>query len=77
MGKLINIATVGIFALLLYFIIDYITGQITEKVDIGSLAPTVKYYMCRFGVFEAVNIYVSLLIGSWFANKIIVYLSQA
>jgi len=77
MGKLVNLATVLVFAALLYFVIDFIMGQIATKVDMNSLAPNIKYYLCTLGIFEALNIFISLFIASWFTNKIINYLSQA
>ena len=67
--------TVSIFAVILYFMIDFIMGQISNSIDISTLAPNVKYYLCRFGIFQAVNIYVSLLVASWFSNKLIEYVS--
>jgi len=75
MDTLIKAATVAIFAVLLYFVIDYIVGNISNAIDVNSIAPTIKYYMCRLGIFDAVNIFVSLLIASWFTNKLLNYLS--
>ncbi len=68
-------ATLAIFAVILYFIIDFIIGEIANAVDISTLAPNIKYYLCRLGIFKAINIYVSLLIASWFTNKMLDYLS--
>jgi len=75
MDTLVKALTVAIFAALLYFVIDYIVGKISNAIDINSLAPTIKYYMCRLGIFDAVNIFVSLMIAGWFTNKILNYLS--
>jgi len=75
MSVVVKFLTVAIFAGLLYIIISFIMAKIAGAIDINTIAPTVRYYLCRFGIFQAVNIYVSLLIASWFTNKILEYFS--
>lgn len=75
MDLLARYATLALFAVVLYFIIDFIMGQIANAIDLSTLAPTVKYYLCRLGIFTAINTYVSLLVASWFTNKLLEYLS--
>ena len=74
-GLIVKIATVFIFAGLLYFIIDYIVGELKSQINIGSIAPNVQYFLCVFGVFNAINVFISLFIAGWFTNKILNYLS--
>lgn len=74
MDVVVKLITVSIFAILLYWIIDYVVGLIGTMVDMGTLMPTVKYFMCRLGIFHALNIIISFLIASWFAEKILRYL---
>jgi len=75
-GLFVKIATVFIFAGILYFIIDYVVGELQTQIDIGSIAPNVQYFLCVFGVFNAINVFVSLFIAGWFTNKILNYLSN-
>lgn len=70
-----KLVTVSFFAILLFFIIGFIVGEISAAVNIGSISPTIFYYMCALGIFDAINIFVSLLIASWFTNKLLEYLS--
>lgn len=72
-GKLL---TVLAFAALLYFLIDYILQRISDYIATVNIAVNIMYFLCKLGVFEAINIFFSLVIASWFANKIIVYLSN-
>jgi len=75
MNTFVKVATVGIFAIALFFLINFIVGQIQEQINFDDLMPTAKYFLCRLGIFQAINIYFSLIIASWFSNKIINYIS--
>ncbi|MDY0121501.1 MAG: hypothetical protein RBR54_06115 [Sulfurimonas sp.] len=76
MKTLEKLLTVGVFAIFLYFIIDWIMGMVSEQIITDSISPTIKYYLCALGIYEAVNIFVSFLVASWFTNKIIDFLSS-
>lgn len=75
MDLIARYATLAVFAVILYFIIDFVIGELGNAIDLSTMAPNVKYYLCRLGVFDAINIYVSLLIASWFTNKMLEYVS--
>ena len=72
-GKLL---TVLFFAGILYFLIDYILGRIADYMATMDVAVNILYFMCKLGVFEALNVFFSLLIAAWFSNKILNYLSN-
>lgn len=74
-GLFVKLATVFIFAGVLYFIINYIVGELKSQINIGAIAPNVQYFLCVFGVFNAINVFISLFIAGWFTNKILNYLS--
>lgn len=74
-GLIVKAVTVMIFAALLYFIIDFIVGQL-KAVAFGSIDPNIQYFLCVFGIFNAINVFVSLFIAGWFTNKILNYLSS-
>lgn len=76
MNTLEKVLTIGVFAVFLYFVIDAIIAMIGTQIGLDGLAPNIRYYLCALGIFDAVNIYVSFLIASWFGNKIINYLSS-
>ena len=75
MDTVVKYLTVAIFAIILYFVVGFIVIQIQAAINLDQLAPTVKYYLCSMGIFEAINIYFSLLIASWFSNKLLNYIS--
>jgi hypothetical protein len=72
LGKLL---TVALFGALLYYIIDFVVEKIQSYMQSLDM-PTIFYFLCKLGVFEAFNIVLSLTIASWFTNKIIAYLSH-
>jgi len=74
-GLIAKAVTVMIFAAILYFIIDFIIGQL-KAVAFGSINPNIHYFLCVFGIFNAINVFVSLFIAGWFTNKILNYLSS-
>ena len=75
METLEKLVTVAFFAALLYWLIGEMMQYLIGQLDTAGIAPTIRYYLCALGIFEAVNIFVSLLIASWFTNKIISYLA--
>jgi len=75
-GLLIKAVTVIIFAGILYFIIGYIIAALKAQINFGSISPTIQYFLCVFGVLNAINVFVSLFIAGWFTNKILNYLSS-
>jgi len=74
-GLLVKLVTVFIFASILYFIINYIVGELKTQINFSSVAPNLQYFLCVFGVLNAINVFVSLFIAGWFTNKILNYLS--
>ncbi len=75
-GLIVKAVTVMMFAALLYFIINYIVGELQARIDFNSIAPNVQYFLCVFGVLNALNVFVSLFIAGWFTDKILNYLSS-
>ncbi|MBN2782534.1 MAG: hypothetical protein JXQ66_04780 [Campylobacterales bacterium] len=74
MGIVVKLLTSAIFATLLYFIIDYMSGRLIDMVSLDGLGDTARYFICRFGILNAINIFVSLYIAGWFTNKMLDYL---
>lgn len=74
-GIILKAVTVMFFAAFLYFIIDFIIGEL-KAVAFGSLNTNIRYFLCVFGIFNAINVFVSLYVAGWFTNKILNYLSS-
>jgi len=74
MDTLVKFATVFIFAALLYFLLDFIKTKFATELDMGAISPTMKYFLCKFGIWQALNIFVSLFVASWFTEKVMRYL---
>jgi len=76
LGLYVKLATVFIFAGILYFIINYIVGEIKTQINIGAIAPNTQYFLCVLGVFNAINVFISLFIAGWFTDKMLNYVSN-
>jgi len=74
MRYLVKVAMFSLFVAILYFAVNIATQQaakfIANNLTIGKNA---IYILHKFKVCEAINIYISAVIGSWLVNKIINY----
>ena len=74
MGIVVKLLTIGLFAILLYFVIDFVVEEVQNKLSL-DLGINANYILCRMGVFQALNVFFSLMIASWFTNKMLNYLN--
>lgn len=70
-------AKIGMFAIfvgLLYFTLSIVMNQVSSFIaDNFSLGNNAIYILHKFKICEAVNVYISAVVGTWIANKIINY----
>ena len=74
MSYLAKIAMFAAFVALLYFAIGIATNNIASAISTHfTLGNNAIYILHRLKICEAVNIYISAVIGTWIVNKIINY----
>jgi len=65
----------AVFVSLLYFSIDFILDYFKHLLAGVSILTNISYFFCYFGVYNALNLLISFLIGNWLVNKILKYIS--
>ena len=74
MSYLVKIAMFAAFVALLYFAIGIATNHIASAISTNfTLGNNAIYILHKLKICEAVNIYISAVIGTWIVNKIINY----
>ncbi len=71
----IKVLFFAVFVSLLYFAIDFVMDYFKHLVTGISLLNNISYFFCWLGVYKALNLLLSFIIGNWFVNKIIKYVS--
>lgn len=71
----IKIAFFAVFVALLYFAIDFIMDYFKHIMGNISVLNNISYFFCFLGVYKALNLLLSFIIGNWLVNKIIKYIS--
>ncbi len=67
MDYLVKILIFALFVSALYFVIDLFISFLSPYLQTLYVAPL----LCQFGVFRALNIFISILIAGWFVRNII------
>jgi len=74
MKYLVKLALFSAFVGILYFAISIAVGKASDFISSHlNLGANAIYIMHRFKICEAINIFISGVIGSWIVNKIINY----
>lgn len=64
-----------VFTALLYFAIDFVLDIFKSKLQGVGMMNNINYFMCWLGVYDALNILLSMIIGNWFVTKLLKYAS--
>ena len=75
MDSVVKLLFFGVFVAILYYAIGYVVGEITLSLNLPSSMANLKFFLCSFGIFQAINLAFSILVGNWVINKIIDYVS--
>jgi len=65
----------AVFVALLYFAIDFVLDYFKHLMATVSLLNNISYFFCWLGVYNALNLLISFMVGNWLVNKILKYIS--
>ena len=64
-----------VFTALLYYTIGYVLDYFKSLMQGVTMLNNINYLLCWIGVYQALNILISMIIGNWFITKILKYAS--
>ena len=64
-----------VFTAILYMAIGFVLDYFKSLMQGISMLNNINYLLCWVGVYKALNLLLSMVIGNWFITKVIKYAS--
>lgn len=64
-----------VFTAILYMAIGFVLDYFKSLMQGVSMLNNINYLLCWVGVYKALNLLLSMVIGNWFITKVIKYAS--
>lgn len=65
----------AVFTALLYFVINLVLNHFKDLMSGVGILNNINFLLCWIGVYKALNLLLSMIIGNWFVTKILKYAS--
>jgi hypothetical protein len=64
-----------VFTAILYFVINFVLTYFKNIMHGVVMLNNINYFFCWLGVYQALNLLISMTIGNWIITKIVKYAS--